>query len=207
MKCNDMKLETAKTSQTRRRLLVTATALMSGVGVAIAAVPFICSMKPSARSRVDNAPVTVDISRLQAGDQLTVTWRGRPVWILRRTAQMLQALESRELLQELHDPQSLQTTQQPAYAKNPYRSIRPEYLVLLGVCTHLGCIPTFRPASNTIEQSAGRQGGYICSCHGSRFDLAGRVFKNVPAARNLVVPPHLYLDESRIVIGEDQTSV
>ncbi|MGD8842689.1 MAG: ubiquinol-cytochrome c reductase iron-sulfur subunit [Gammaproteobacteria bacterium] len=202
-----MKLETAGTSQTRRRLLVSATALMSGVGVAIAAVPFICSMQPSARSRADNAPVTVDISRLQAGAQLTVTWRGRPVWILRRTAQMLRALESGELLQELLDPQSLQTTQQPAYAKNPYRSIRPEYSVLLGVCTHLGCIPRFRPALNAVEQLAGRHGGYICSCHGSRFDMAGRVFKNVPAPRNLVVPPHRYLDDGTILIGEDQTAV
>jgi ubiquinol-cytochrome c reductase iron-sulfur subunit len=200
------RIETGKIIQSKRRLLAGATALMSAVGLAIAAVPFIYSLKPSARSRADNAPVTVDIGKLRAGQQLTVTWQGRPVWILCRSGQMLRALQSRELLLALRDPHSLQTTQQPDYAKNGFRSIRPEYLVLLGVCTHLGCIPTFLPPSKTIEQAPGWQGGYFCSCHGSRFDLAGRVFKNVPAPRNLAVPPHRYLDERTIVIGEDPTA-
>lgn len=185
----------------RRRLLVITTGL-GVVGTAFAATPFIQSMMPSARARAAGAPVEVDISRIEPGQLLTIEWRGKPVWVLRRTAEMLSTLEPIEPL--LADPESSVETQQPPYARNEYRSIKPELLVLVGICTHLGCSPDKR-----LEPGAGSglgadwPGGFFCPCHGSTFDLAGRVFRNVPAPTNMVVPPYHYLADTRIRIGEN----
>lgn len=185
----------------RRRLLVITTGL-GLVGAGFGAIPFVKSMLPSARARAAGAPVEVDISRIEPGQLLTVEWRGRPVWILRRTPQMLASLKLIE--GELVDPHSRVETQQPPYARNPVRSIKPEILVLIGICTHLGCSPGQRlqagPASGL---GADWPGGFFCACHGSMFDLAGRVYRNVPAPTNLVVPAHNYLADTRIQIGLD----
>ena len=164
-------------------------------------VPFIRSMSPSARSRAASAPVKVNVGKLPSGQQLTVEWRGMPVWVLHRSAEMLAGLESALLRQQLRDPDSLQETQQPAYAQNVYRSVKPEYLVVIGACTHLYCVPTFRLEAAASDRGSSWPGGYICSCHGSRFDLAGRVFKGVPAPSNLMVPPYRYVDETVIECG------
>jgi len=186
----------------RRRLLMLTTGL-GVVGAAFAATPFVKSMLPSARARAAGAPVEVDISRLEPGQLLTVEWRGKPVWILRRTPEMLQTLSAVEPM--LADPESTVADQQPKYAQNPTRSIKPEILVLVGLCTHLGCSPDKR-----LEPGAGSglgadwPGGFFCPCHGSKFDLAGRVYRNVPAPTNMVVPPHAYINDTRILIGEDQ---
>lgn len=186
----------------RRRLLILTTGL-GLVGTGFAATPFVKSMLPSARARAAGAPVEVDISRLEPGQILTVEWRGKPVWILRRTEKMLATLPRVE--PQLADPKSAVEEQQPPYARNPTRSIKPEVLVLVGICTHLGCSPDKR-----LEPGAGSglgadwPGGFFCPCHGSKFDLAGRVYRNVPAPTNMVVPPHAYVADTRILIGEDQ---
>ncbi len=183
----------------RRRFLTAATTVISGVGVAYAASPFICSWFPSAKAQALGAPVSIDISKLEPGAQMTVAWRGQPIWVIHRTKQMLSELPKLDSL--LRDPTSEQV-QQPQYAHNEYRSIKPEYLVLVGICTHLGCVPLYRPDIGSVEPSW--QGGFFCPCHGSRFDLAGRVFKGVPAPLNLVVPPYKYVSDTVILIGEDQ---
>ncbi|OGI45296.1 MAG: ubiquinol-cytochrome c reductase iron-sulfur subunit [Candidatus Muproteobacteria bacterium RIFCSPHIGHO2_01_FULL_65_16] len=187
----------------RRRRLLAITTGLGLVGSVYAAVPFVASMAPSARARAAGAPVEVDISKLELGQLLTEEWRGKPVWILRRTPEMLKLLPQVE--PQLVDPKSEVTDQQPAYAKNPTRSLKPEIMIVVGICTHLGCSPDKRlaagPASGLGEDWPG---GFFCPCHGSKFDLAGRVFKNVPAPRNLVVPPHMYLSDTRILIGEDK---
>lgn len=183
----------------RRRFLTAATSVIGGVGMAYAASPFICSWFPSAKAKAMGAPVKVDISKLEPGAQLTIDWRGQPVWIINRTKAMLEKLPSLESL--LRDPFSEQA-QQPVYAQNEYRSIKPEYLVLVGLCTHLGCVPMYRPDTGSIEPSW--PGGFFCPCHGSKFDLAGRVFKSVPAPLNLVVPPYRYEGETVIIIGENE---
>jgi len=187
----------------RRRRLLAITTGLGLVGSVYAAVPFVASMAPSARARAAGAPVEVDISKLEPGQLLTEEWRGKPVWILRRTPEMLKLLPQVE--PQLVDPKSEVTDQQPAYAKNPTRSLKPEIMIVVGICTHLGCSPDKRlaagPASGLGEDWPG---GFFCPCHGSKFDLAGRVFKNVPAPRNLVVPPHTYLSDTRILIGEDK---
>ncbi|MGD9592977.1 MAG: ubiquinol-cytochrome c reductase iron-sulfur subunit [Candidatus Berkiella sp.] len=183
----------------RRRFLTAATTVISGVGVVYAASPFVCSWFPSARAQAMGAPVKIDVSKLEPGAQLTVEWRGQPVWVIHRTKSMLEKLP--QLDKELRDPNSEQP-QQPAYADNGYRSIKPEYLVLVGICTHLGCVPLYRPDIGSVEPSW--QGGFFCPCHGSRFDLAGRVFKGVPAPLNLVVPPYKFESDTIIVVGEDQ---
>ena len=169
----------------------------------LAAVPFVGSMLPSARARARGAPVEVDVAKLEAGQQLTVEWRGKPVFIVRRTPAMLERLQGNAPL--LVDPLSRVETQQPPYAANLYRSIRPEYLVLVGLCTHLGCVPVDHFATGALPGllGPGWPGGWFCPCHGSKFDLAGRVFKNVPAPTNLVVPPYRYAAKTLIVIGED----
>lgn len=183
----------------RRRFL---TAVTSGVGLAGCAAgvtPFIASMTPSARAKAAGAPVEVDISRLEAGQMLTVEWRGKPVWIVNRTREMLDDLASLE--ERLSDPDSVES-EQPPYAGNKYRSIRPEILVVVGICTHLGCAPTRKFETGAASGiSDDWRGGFFCPCHGSTFDLAGRVFRNVPAPSNLVVPPYSYLSDSRILIG------
>jgi len=185
----------------RRRFLVSATSVVGAVGAAYLAVPFIASMQPSARARAAGAPVEADISKLEPGQKLTVEWRGKPVWLVRRTKQNLEDLPT--LDSRLRDPNSEQP-QQPPYCKNPDRSIKPETLVAVGICTHLGCSPTYRPDVAPDDLGPDWKGGFFCPCHGSRFDLAGRVYDGVPAPLNLVVPPHRYVSDTRVVIGEDQ---
>jgi ubiquinol-cytochrome c reductase iron-sulfur subunit len=184
----------------RRKLLVSATAAMGGVGIAGWSVPFIASMLPSERSKAIGAPVETDIGTINAGQLETVQWRGKPVWVLRRTEEMLAALRKNE--DALLDPQSRQA-QQPACCRNATRSIKPEYFVAIGICTHLGCVPSYVPQAGAAELGADWPGGFYCPCHGSKFDLAGRVYRNVPAPANLVIPPHQYVTDTRLLIGED----
>ena len=180
--------------RTRRRLLVGSTAVVGGIGVAGAAIPFVQSWNPSARARALGAPVEVDISKLNPGEMLgpIPAWRGRPVFVVRRTPETVERLASETA--ELADPDSKNKEMQPAYAKNAWRSRRPDIGVYLGLCTHLGCSPKFR----------GEEGNFFCVCHGSVFDLAGRVFKNKPAPDNLPVPPYRFATDNLIVIGEDE---
>lgn len=187
----------------KRRFLLATTSVLGAVGIAGISVPFIHSMNPSARARTAGAPVEVDISKLEPGQQITIDWRRKPVWILRRTPEMLNRLEEPELLNRLVDPNSKVETQQPPYASNMHRSIKHEYLVVIGICTHLGCVPNFRPEPAAPDLGSDWPGGYFCPCHGSRFDLAGRVFKHVPAPTNLVIPPYRYLSDSVIEVGVD----
>jgi ubiquinol-cytochrome c reductase iron-sulfur subunit len=185
----------------RRRLLV-ATAAAGGVAGVAAAVPFVASMLPSERAKAAGAPVEVDISKLEPGQMMTVEWRGKPVWIINRTKEQLASLT--KLGEKLADPKS-DKNMQPEYAKNETRSIKPEILVAVGICTHLGCSPTEKfktGAESGIE--ADWPGGFICPCHGSTFDLAGRVYKSKPAPDNLEIPPHMYLGDAKLVIGEDK---
>jgi ubiquinol-cytochrome c reductase iron-sulfur subunit len=165
------------------------------------AVPFIASMQPSAKAQAAGAPVEADIAKLEPGQRIIVEWRGKPVWIVRRTKEMLEALPS--LDGQLRDPQSEVASQQPSYAKNSHRAIKEEYLVVVGICTHLGCSPTYRPELAPADLGADWKGGFFCPCHGSRFDLAGRVYQGVPAPTNLEVPPYKYLSDSRIIVGLD----
>ncbi len=189
----------------KRRFLLAATGLVGGVGGVAVAVPFIMSMNPSARARAAGAPVEVDISRIEPGMMITEEWRGKPVWIIHRTRDMINALAKTDA--EVADPVSA-VPMQPAYAKNEARSIKPEYLVLVGICTHLGCSPTQKLAPG-VDSGLGSDwpGGFFCPCHGSKFDLAGRVYKGVPAPTNLEVPPHMYLSDTRLLIGEDSKGV
>ncbi len=190
-----------KTNPGRRRFLTAATTVVGAVGVGFALVPFISSMQPSAKARAAGAPVRADISKLEPGQMVRVKWRGKPVWLVRRTEQMLEVLPS--LDSQLRDPDSLEP-QQPSYAQNSYRSIKPGLLVTVGICTHLGCSPTYRPDVGAADMGEDWEGGFFCPCHGSKFDLAGRVYKGVPAPTNLVIPPHRYLSESELIIGEDE---
>jgi ubiquinol-cytochrome c reductase iron-sulfur subunit len=186
----------------RRKTLVCLTAAAGGVAAAGAAVPFIASLAPSERARAAGAPVEADIESLKPAELRTIEWRGQPVWILRRTPDMLQRLGSAEPL--LIDPGSRVGSQQPDYAKNPTRSIEPEVLVTVALCTHLGCIPSYYPAPDSLQP--GWPGGFYCPCHGSKFDLAGRVYRGSPAPTNLVIPPHRYESATRLVVGEDAKS-
>jgi len=183
----------------RRRFLTATTAVVGGVGAVAAAVPFIKSWQPSARAQVAGAPVIEDIGKLEVGQRLIVQWRGQPVWIIRRTPEMLAALPAQD--GRLRDPNSENADQQPEYARNPTRSIKPEIAVLVGTCTHLGCSPLFRPELEPQPFDADWKGGFYCPCHNSRFDLAGRVYQGVPAPTNLKVPPYRFVDDSRIEIG------
>ena len=185
----------------RRRFLTAATTVVGGVGVAFALVPFISSMQPSAKARAAGAPVRADISKLEEGQMIRVKWRGKPVWVVKRTPEMLDTLPT--LNDQLRDPTS-QESEQPKYAQNEVRSIKPEILVAIGICTHLGCSPTYRPDVAPADLGADWKGGFFCPCHGSTFDIAGRVFAGVPAPTNLPVPPHRYLSETEILIGEDE---
>jgi len=185
----------------RRRLLV-ATATAGGVAGVAVAVPFVASMLPSERAKAAGAPVEVDISRLAPGEMMTVEWRGKPVWIINRTKEQLESLPKLDPL--LADPNS-ERNMQPPYAKNGTRSIKPEILVTVGICTHLGCSPSEKfktGAASGID--ANWPGGFFCACHGSTFDLAGRVYKSKPAPDNLEIPPHMYLGDAKLVIGEDK---
>lgn len=189
------------TDPKRRQLLIATSAAGAAAGAAIA-IPLLSSLAPSQRALSAGAPVEVDISRLAPGEMMTVEWRGKPVWIIHRTAEMLAALKAAEPF--LADPTS-ERPQQPAYATNEFRSRRPEIMVAIGICTHLGCSPKdkFKPGTEQ-GMAADWPGGFFCPCHGSQFDLAGRVFKNMPAPTNLEIPPHKYLTDARLLIGDDQ---
>ena len=186
--------------QGKRRFLVAATSVAGGVATGAVAVPFVASMLPSERALAAGAPVEADISALAPGEMLTVEWRGKPVWIVRRTKEMLDSIKKSD--DKVADPVS-KKPQQPAYAKNEYRAVKPAYLVVVGICTHLGCAPVDKLKAQPEPFEATWQGGFYCPCHGSLFDLAGRVYKNKPAPDNLEVPPHKFLSETRILIGDD----
>ncbi len=184
----------------RRHFLTVATVATGAVGAAFAAVPVLASWKPSARAKALGAPVEVDISKVEPGALLKVEWRGKAIYIVHRTPQMLSQLQG--VAPRLRDPQSLES-EQPAYAKNEARALKPEWLVLIGVCTHLGCAPLDKFSPGDVTVSADWPGGFFCPCHGSKFDLSGRVFKDVPAPLNLAVPPYKFLSDSRLLIGAD----
>ena len=184
----------------RRKFLVAATSVAGGIASAAIATPFLLSMMPSERGKAAGAPVEVDISKLEPGMLLMVEWRGKVVWVLNRTSEMLETLVKVE--GELADPNS-EKKQQPEYAKNRTRSIKPQILVTEGVCTHLGCSPVFRKEIAPADLGPDWMGGFFCPCHGSKFDLAGRVYKSVPAPSNMVVPPHTYLSDDRLLIGSE----
>ncbi|MDP1557503.1 MAG: ubiquinol-cytochrome c reductase iron-sulfur subunit [Nitrosomonas sp.] len=186
----------------RRRFLIAATTVAGGIAGVVVATPFMLSMMPSERAKAAGAPVEVDISKLEPGLLLMVEWRGKVVWILKRTPEMLATLELLDEEGVLADPNS-ERDQQPVYAKNETRSIKPEILVVVGLCTHLGCSPVFRKDIAPVDLGEDWLGGFFCPCHGSKFDLAGRVYKNLPAPTNLVVPPYAYLSDSRILIGSE----
>lgn len=188
-------------NQGRRRFLTATTAVVGGVGAAFLAVPFIKSWQPSARAQAAGAPVRVDISKLAPGQLMIESWRGLPVWVYRRSPEMLSALPT--LTSHLRDPASENTSQQPAYAANEFRAQRPEIGIYVGICTHLGCSPTFVPELTPQPFDPEWKGGFFCPCHKSRFDLAGRVYSGVPAPTNLQVPPHRFLSDTLIEIGVD----
>jgi ubiquinol-cytochrome c reductase iron-sulfur subunit len=187
----------------KRRFLIAATSAMGGVAAAGVAVPFVMSMMPSARAKAAGAPVDVDIGKIEPGALLTVEWQGKPVWVVSRTKEMLDLLTKHDA--ELTDPDS-DASIQPDYCKNSYRSIKPELLVVVGICTHLGCSPTYRKDIGAADLGgADWPGGFFCPCHGSRFDLSGRVFQGSPAPSNLVIPPYKFMSDDRLLVGEDTT--
>ncbi|MDR3391964.1 MAG: ubiquinol-cytochrome c reductase iron-sulfur subunit [Sulfuriferula sp.] len=186
--------------RSKRRFLVAATTAMGGVAGVAVLTPFVMSMLPSERAKAAGAPVEVDISKVESGMLLAIEWQGKPVWIVNRTKDMLATLPKNDA--KMSDPKSEQP-QQPTYCQNENRSIKPAYLVVVGICTHLGCSPTFRPELAPADLGPDWDGGWFCPCHGSRYDLAARVYKNVPAPLNMQVPPHKYLTETRILVGED----
>jgi ubiquinol-cytochrome c reductase iron-sulfur subunit len=187
----------------RRQFLTAATVATGAVGAAFAAVPFLASWQPSARAKALGAPVEVDISKVEPGAMIKVEWRGKAIYIVHRTPQMLTQLEG--MAPQLRDPDSSES-EQPDFARNPARALKPEYLVLVGVCTHLGCAPLDRFTPGDVTVAADWPGGFFCPCHGSKFDLSGRVFKDVPAPTNLSVPPYRFLSDSRLLIGAETGS-
>jgi ubiquinol-cytochrome c reductase iron-sulfur subunit len=187
-------------SNTRRNLIV-ATSVVGGAASVGAAVPFVTSMWPSERAKAAGAPIETELAALQPGELRVLEWRGKPVWVLRRTKEMLDSLKT--ISGQLQDPES-NASIQPEYAKNEYRSAKPEIMVMEGVCTHLGCSPQFKGADAKAEMGADWPGGFYCPCHGSKFDYAGRVFKGAPAPTNLVVPPYSFTSEVALLIGEDE---
>lgn len=189
-----------ETDLRRRKFLTAATAGMGGVGLVATSIPFLQSMSPSEAAKAAGAAVAVDLKQVPAGAMLTVEWRGKPVWIMHRTDTMLALLGKHD--ERLADPHSREA-QQPDYAQNATRAIKPEYLIVIGICTHLGCIPIYRPAGASPDLGPDWPGGFYCPCHGSRFDLAGRVFKNVPAPRNLEVPRYEYVSDTLLLLGKD----
>jgi ubiquinol-cytochrome c reductase iron-sulfur subunit len=186
----------------RRHFLLVATTVTGVAGAALTAIPFLASWKPSARAQALGAPVEADISKLEAGAMIKVNWRGQAIFIVNRTPDMRAKLDSAELTAQLRDPESKES-EQPPYAKNSARALNPEYLVLVGVCTHLGCAPLSRFQAGDAELGADWPGGFYCPCHGSKFDLSGRVFKDVPAPLNLKVPPYRFITEGLVQIGVD----
>ncbi|WP_293615265.1 ubiquinol-cytochrome c reductase iron-sulfur subunit [Porticoccus sp.] len=188
-------------NEPRRRFLIGATSFVAGAGVVGAAIPFVQSWNPSAKAKAAGAPVKVNIGKLEPGAMVTVEWQGKPVWVIRRTIENVKNLAMEEHRDELRDPDS-EVNQQPEYAKNEYRSIKEEYFVAVGICTHLGCVPNYEPDGRAELRHA----LFFCPCHGSKFDLAGRVFKGVPAPTNLIIPPHQYLENNVLEIGSDATT-
>jgi ubiquinol-cytochrome c reductase iron-sulfur subunit len=188
--------------QKKRRFLLAATGAVGGVAGAAAAVPFVASMLPSERAKAAGAPVEADIGNLAPGEMTRVEWRGQPVWIVRRTKEMLETVKQSE--SKVADPDSERNKDlTPEYARNEFRSIKPEYLVVVGICSHLGCSPVDKFKAQPEPFEGDWKGGFYCPCHGSLFDLAGRVYKNKPAPDNLKVPPHKYLSDTKLLIGED----
>jgi ubiquinol-cytochrome c reductase iron-sulfur subunit len=192
--------EQEKVDKTRRNLVV-ATSVVGGAAGLGAAVPFAASMIPSERARAAGAPVEVDISHLAPGEMAVVEWRGKPVWVMKRTKEMLDGIKQSD--PRVSDPQS-DVKQQPEYAKNEFRSLKPDLMVLVGVCTHLGCSPQLKSGEAKAEMGGDWAGGFYCPCHGSKFDFAGRVYKGSPAPINLEVPPYEYVSDGTLVIGEDK---
>jgi ubiquinol-cytochrome c reductase iron-sulfur subunit len=187
----------------RRRLLLVGTSAAGAVAAAGVAAPFVASWFPSARALAAGAPVEVPIDKIEPGQQITIEWRGKPVWVLRRTPEMVDIIKKNATADFLVDPES-KGSRQPAYVKGPERSIKPEVFVAEGVCTHLGCSPTLKKEIGAAsDMGADWPGGYYCPCHNSRFDLAARVFKGSPAPSNLTVPPHRYASDAVLVVGED----
>ena len=189
-----------KVDKTRRSLVV-ATSLAGGAATVGAAVPFVASMLPSERAKAAGAPVEVDISRLAPGELGVYEWRGKPVWVIRRTKEMIESLQA--AVPNLTDPQS-KSSEQPRYAENEYRAVKPDIMVMEGVCTHLGCSPQLKAADAKGEMGGDWVGGFYCPCHGSKFDYAGRVFRGAPAPTNLPVPPYTFVSDSTLIIGEDK---
>ncbi|GMM86266.1 ubiquinol-cytochrome c reductase iron-sulfur subunit [Pseudoalteromonas phenolica] len=195
-------MSNAPVDNSRRRFLTIATSVVGGVGAAGAAVPFIASWNPSERAKSAGAPVEVDISKLEPGQLIRVEWRGKPVWVINRTPKMLEQMKAHE--GQLRDPQS-EEPQQLDSAKNEYRSKRPEIFVAVGICTHLGCSPSFFNGGFG-EFVEGTESGFFCPCHGSKFDMAGRVFQAVPAPLNLEIPPYTFIDDTTILVGEEEVA-
>ncbi len=185
----------------KRRFLTAATSVVGAIGAGFVAVPFLASWNPSERAKNAGAPVEIDISRLEEGRLLTVEWQSKPVWIVKRSSKALEMLSKYE--DNLRDPKSEVVDQQPEYAQNQFRSRKEATLVLVGICTHLGCSPTYRPEMAPVDLGPDWMGGFFCPCHSSKFDMAGRVYAGVPAPTNLVVPPHYYVTENSILIGHD----
>ena len=196
---SNMSVDTSK-----RRFLVNMTGAIGGVAAAATAIPFVMSMTPSARAKAAGAPVEVDLSKVEPGMLLTVEWRGKPVWVVNRTKEMLDLLGKHD--DRLTDPTSDASDHQPEYCHNATRSIKPQFLIAVGICTHLGCSPTYRKEVGPADLGADWPGGFFCPCHGSRFDLAARVFNGSPAPTNLVIPPHMYLTDSKVLVGEDKAA-
>ncbi len=194
-------MEKDETDVSRRQFLTAATSVIGGLGLGLAAVPFVGSWLPSSKAQALGAPVDVDLTKIEEGQKITIPWRGQPIFVVHRTKAEVDELAS--LNDNLRDPMSL-IPQQPAYITELYRSIKPQFLVLIGLCTHLGCVPLFRPTPGSVD--ANWKGGFFCPCHGSKFDLAGRVYKDVPAPTNLVVPAYKYTSDTVITIGENPTA-
>ena len=192
-------MSTDGVNHSRRRMLIGTTAAVGAVGAAFVATPFVKSWNPSAKAKAAGAPVTADLSNLEPGQQMVVEWRGKPVWVVRRSKEALADLD--KVAGDLRDPESNESVQ-PDFAKNEHRSIKPEYAILVGICTHLGCSPTYRPEVAPADLGQNWRGGFFCPCHGSTYDMAGRVYKGVPAPLNLEVPPYKYLSDNVVVIGE-----
>jgi ubiquinol-cytochrome c reductase iron-sulfur subunit len=199
-----MSVQAEKVDGGRRRFLVAATTVTGLVGAGFTAVPFLASWNPSERAQALGAPVEQDVSKIEPGSLIKVNWRGQAIYLVRRTREMLSTLTDQQLVGQLRDPGS-DESEQPPYTKNEVRALqsRPDFLVLVGVCTHLGCAPLDRFAPKDPEIGADWQGGFYCPCHGSRFDLAGRVFKDVPAPTNLRIPPYRFINDAVVQIGVD----
>ena len=195
-----MAKNTKKIDKNRRKFLLAATSATGAVGVCALGIPFVSSMSPSEKAKAAGAPVEFDVSQVPSGEIKTAEWRGQPVWILNRTEKMLSSLSDKEILT---DPES-KSPQQPKNCQNGTRSIKPNLLVMVGICTHLGCSPTPK-LSKGGEMGNRWEGGFFCPCHGSKFDLAGRVYKGSPAPTNLVIPPYRYSDDKTIIIGESES--